>query len=167
MTIKLDDRPINVGFGFGGGDPFGSLPGWYQPPPFTNPFAPGGALEGFTRGGTQTAAPSAGSNVLSTIGNAAKKVGNWALENPDLILGAIGAWQAAQDQKRANKLRNKAVEAAERDYEERAPFREALLQALASGGLRAPSNPAAPPPDTASRPLVGAEEAARRALMGR
>ena len=107
-----------------------------------------------------------GGGIGSTLGGWIGTAMDWAKQNPDLILGAIGAYQSAKDSREAKKLRNKGVASAEDDYASREPFRAALMEALATGSLRAPSSPSAPSQATAIRSLTGAEEAARKALTG-
>lgn len=148
------------GGGFGSMGPGGGFGG-------TPTFGPGSPIGGV--GSTPLTPPvvsDSGSGLGGTIGGWIGSAVDWAKQNPDLILGAIGAYQSAKDSREAKKLRDRAVKSAESDYESREPFRAALMEALANGSLRAPSSPSAPSQATAVRSLTGAEEAARKALTG-
>ena len=75
--------------------------------------------------GAASAAASAGKGILGT-----GITGGDLLHYAPLGIGAIGAYQGAQDMSKANALRERAVKLAEQDYAERAPYRmNALRQA--------------------------------------
>ena len=82
--------------------------------------------------GTIANAASAGADrgVWGTIGQGLKKVGGFALDNPDLILGGAAMLQGNQQQQRANQYQQQALDFALNRDKELAPLRQRGLDRL-------------------------------------
>lgn len=72
-----------------------------------------------------------------------KKLGGFALDNQDLLLGGLSAYQAHKAGNKADKAAQRALDFAERDYEARAPLREQGMRRLlaAPPASRGPIDP--------------------------
>lgn len=57
------------------------------------------------------------------VGDIFKSIGGYVLKHPELVLGALGAWQSARDSSAARGTQNQALSLAQRRYDESAPLR--------------------------------------------
>jgi len=64
------------------------------------------------------------------IGGILKSVGGWAKDNPELLLGGISAIQGAQQQSKANKLQQQALDLAAQPWHETSALRAQALKSL-------------------------------------
>ena len=125
-------------------------------------------------GGAASAASSLGrlGSLGSTVGGLAKQGAGYLLKNPDLVLGTLGAVQSAQQNGKANDMRERAFRLAEEEAASRRPLQQAALGRLLaagsgdarpdlSGELYDPGNP------YARRPALGAGTAPIQDSTGR
>jgi len=84
----------------------------------------GALLGGLTSGVAGGAAKAGGA------GNLLKSVGGWAKDNPELLLGGISAIQGAQQQSKANKLQQQALDLAAQPWQETSALRAQALKSL-------------------------------------
>jgi hypothetical protein len=111
--------------------------------------AAAGALGGAGGGLSLSSLGSLGS--LGGAGGALKTVGQFALNNPDLILGGLSAAEGMDAARKEDRYRGKALAAAEQQYADAAPLRKAGLAGLLNetrpnlSSVFASSNPMARP----------------------
>lgn len=84
------------------------------------------ALGGGGAANAATAAPNAG----FSWGGAARNAGQWALDNPELLAGALSTAGGLDAQRKAGRNERKMMELIEREYAERAPLRQLGLRNL-------------------------------------
>lgn len=87
------------------------------------------AMSGGAAAGVAGAGGGGGMSGLLSMGGL-KKLGSFALDNQDLILGGLSAWDAHQSGKKADKAAKEALDFARSDYAARAPLREAGMKRL-------------------------------------
>ena len=93
----------------------------------------GGAFSG--GGAAAAAAPGAGGGGAAAGGGGGlmgglKSVGGWAMDNPELIMGAAQAYQGSKDQRKADDLQRRALELAEQPWNETEGLRRQSLKSL-------------------------------------
>lgn len=109
------------------------------------PAAAAGSAPGAIAGLGGTAAAGAGAGAAAAAGTGLSgllgKAGKWATGHPGLIVGTLGAIDAAHQQQHSNQLAENAVNNATADWNSRKPLRDALLQKLLAPEPGLPSLP--------------------------
>lgn len=91
-----------------------------------NPVATGGRL--LTGGSGATAPPTAPTSL--GVGGMLKKAGGFALDNPELIAGGLSFLEGRDNERKADRYRNKALGLLEQEYAAKAPLRSNALSIL-------------------------------------
>ena len=76
------------------------------------------------------------SGVGGRIWDAVRGAGSWLLDNPEVPLALVGAWQGYQRDRNADQQNERALRLLEQDYAATAPLRQAGLAGLMNDGPR-------------------------------